>query len=142
MKSLFHTTALAIPLLLLIGCDKGPRLVPVKGVATRGGKPIAHLSITFFPSDDSRASIARTDEKGQFEMSFARAAKGVTVGKHKVAVTFRARNPTEEAELAVGGKVAFHPDQDAILEKYGTRETTALAVEITKKEDDLQLKLD
>ena len=36
----------------------------------------------------------------------------------------------------------LHADQDAILKKFGKRETTDLLVEITEARNDLELKLD
>ena len=141
MKSL-QATALAFLLVLLAGCNRGPRLVPVKGVATRGGKPVAFLSVSFVPADGTRPSSSRTDEQGRFELNFDNRTKGAVVGSNKVVVAFRPRSPQEEVDVAAGKAITFHPDQDAILKKYGKRDTTALSVEIVGPRDDLELKLD
>jgi hypothetical protein len=142
MKSLPHAAALACLLILLAGCNSGPRLVPVKGVVTRGGKPVAFLSVTFVPADDTRPSTGRTDEQGRFELKFDSKTKGAMIGANKVIVAFRPRNVQDEEDIRAGKVIAFHPEQDAILEKYGNREKTALSIEITDATSDLQLKLD
>jgi hypothetical protein len=131
--------AAILPLLLFLitGCENGPRVVPVKGVVMRGGQPFkTPLVVKFYPESDGRPSTGVTDAEGRFELKFDRDTKGAAVGKHKVVVAFRPRNPAEE------GDAGFHPDQDAILEKFGKKETTALSVEIKQSESDLQIKLD
>jgi hypothetical protein len=142
MRSFFRAVALALSFLVIVGCSDGPRLVPVKGIATRGGKPVASLSITFFPADNSKPSTARTDDSGHFEMVHDRQAKGVVPGPNKVVVAFRPRDAAEEMKIREGGQSKFHPEQDAIIAKYGKRETTPLTVDITKAESNLELKLD
>ena len=141
MKSLLRAAVLLGVLFLSIGCKSDPVVLPVMGVATRGGQPIKHLSLTFFPADNSRPSLGVTDEEGRFELKFDRKTKGVSVGTHKVVAAFRPRSPKEEADFAAG-TITFHADQDAILEKYGKRDTTKMEVTITKAESDLQLKFD
>ena len=83
-----------------------------------------------------------TDDQGRFELKVARDQKGVTLGTHKVVATFRSRNPQEEADHVAGKVIRFHPEQDAIFEKYGKPETTKMTVEITKATNNLELKFD
>jgi hypothetical protein len=136
--------AAVLPLVLFIacGCEGGPRVVPVKGVVTRGGQPFkSRLVVTFYPEDGGHSSSAQTDAEGRFELKFDRDIKGAALGKHKVVVAFRPANPKEEAEIAEG-RAKLHPDQEAILQKFGKRETTELIVEITSPRNDLELKID
>jgi hypothetical protein len=141
MSFLRPAATLPLTLLLLIGCSSGPHIVPVKGVATRGGQPVKGLLLTFSPEGDGRPSTGQTDEQGRFELKFDKDTKGALVGKHKVAVTFRPRNPGEAAEFAEG-RIKLHPDQDVILEKFGNRDTTTLSVDITDSAKGIELKLD
>jgi hypothetical protein len=141
VKALLQAAALPCLLFLLAGCSDGPRVVAVKGVALRGDQPVKNLLLTFYPANDGRPSTAMTDEQGLFELKHDKQTKGAIVGPHKVVVAFRPRNAKEEMELRAG-TLKLHPDQDAITEKYGKLETTALSVEITKAEDNLLLKLD
>jgi hypothetical protein len=133
MPTLRNAAALTLVLLLLSGCSSGPRVVAVRGTVTRGGQPLKNLLLTFYPENDGRPSSGQTDADGRFELKYDKDTKGAMSGKHKVVVAFRPRSPVEPA---------FHPEQDAILEKYGNRETTALAVEIANADSNLQLKLD
>jgi hypothetical protein len=136
--------AAILPLVLVIagGCESGPRVVPIKGVVTRGGQPFKRrLLVTFTPENGGRSSTGLTDAEGRFELKFDRDTKGAALGKHKVVVAFRPANAREEAEIAAG-RATLHPDQEAILDKYGKRETTALSVEITAARNDLELKID
>jgi hypothetical protein len=133
MKSLAPTAGLVVLCLFPIACSSGPHVVSVKGTVTRGGLPLKNLLLTFYPEGDERPSSGQTDAEGRFDLKYDKDTKGASPGTHKVVVAFRPRSPVEPA---------FHPDQDAILEKYGKRETTALSVVITHAESDLQLKLD
>jgi hypothetical protein len=142
MKLIVQLAAMILSLATFVGCNSGPNVVPVKGVVTRGGKPVGWAALTFYPSIDVRPSTAKADENCHFEVSFDRTTKGMVRGPNKVVVTFRPRNAAEEAKIAEGGKVNYHPDQDAIVAKYGKKETTPLVIEITKAEDNLQIKLD
>ena len=141
MRFLRFAAALPFSLVVLVGCSGGPHIVPVKGVVTRAGQPVKGLVLTFYPEGDGRPSTGLTDDQGHFELKYDKDTKGALVGKHKVIVTFRPRNPGEGAEFAEG-RIKLHPDQDVILEKFGKRETTSLSVEITNAHHDIELKLD
>jgi hypothetical protein len=142
MPTLRIAASLPLVLFMACGCDSGPPVVPVKGVVLRGGQPFkSRLVVTFYPEGGGHSSSGQTDAEGRFELKFDRDTKGAVPGKHKVIVAFRPANPKEETEVAEGSR-KFHPDQDAILEKYGKRETTALTVEITAARNDLELKID
>jgi hypothetical protein len=142
MRSYLHAAALVLPWFAAVGCNDGPWLVPVKGTATRGGEPIASLTILFCPVDNSNPCHARTDAKGHFEISFNRQTKGAVRGPNKVVVGFRPRDLAEEMKLRAGETICFHPDQVAILKKYGNLETTPLIINVIKAETDLQIRLD
>lgn len=131
--------AAMFPLLILVvsGCDNGPRVVPVKGVVMRGGQPYkAPLLVVFYPDSDGRPSRGQTDSEGHFELKFDQTTKGAAIGTHKVVIAYRPGNPLEEDDPA------FHADRDDILEKFGRKDSTMLSVEITHAENDLQIKLD
>src|SRR5688572_4953174 len=84
------------------GCGTGgPNVVAVTGVATRGGKPVPNLLLTFEP-ERGRPSSGITDEHGCFTLQYDRRQDGAVVGKHKVYVSFMPRDPGEEAALRGG----------------------------------------
>jgi hypothetical protein len=142
MRVLRFTAILPFALLLLIGCGGNPKVVAVKGTVTRGGQPFkSRLSLTFYPENGGRPSTADSDVDGRFELKFDRDTRGAVVGKHKVVVAFRPDSPKQMVEVKEG-KSKYHPDQDAILKKFGKREKTELSVEITGATNNLEVKID
>ena len=139
MNLTLNGVATALVLILLTGCG-GPKLVPVQGIATRGGQPLKNLRITFYPAEGP-ASTADTDEDGHFELVHTKDQKGAILGKHRVTGVLMPRNAKEEMDLAAG-KIKLHPEQEAIRQKFGKLESTPLTVEITKAETNLELKFD
>jgi hypothetical protein len=71
-------------LLPLSGC--GTRLVPVSGVATLDGKPLAEVSVTFISEDGKYTSSGMTDESGNFTLAHTN-GPGAYPGTYKVTVT-------------------------------------------------------
>src|SRR5437870_3996017 len=112
MKMLARAALLPLLFLSILGCQSGPKVVPVKGMVTRNGQPLKRLTVNFFPEDDSRPSTTRTDDEGRFELSYDQAQKGACVGRHKIVVAFLPTNPIEEMDMAAG-RFTFHPDKDA-----------------------------
>ncbi len=94
LKNASYATVL-LALLISSGCGgRGPayRTVPVKGVLTCQGKPIAQVQVLFSPKAEhgreekapGRAAMARTDENGRFELSTYGLHDGAVIGKHTV----------------------------------------------------------
>src|SRR4051794_27503821 len=125
---------------LAVGCgDSGPRVVQVSGKVTRGGKPVSGLLVHFQP-ETGRASFGRTDDQGNYTLEYDKTRKGAVVGTHRVFVQFKGRGPLDEEKIARG---EFHPDQKAIMEKYGSLEVTKLRVEVGPDgNQDIPIKLD
>ena len=126
-----------------VGCGRSD-VVPVKGQVTRGGQPVGNVVIWFTPSE-GRPSWALTDAEGQFELDYSREYKGAKVGTHRVTVKYEPRpaDPGEE-QLILSGKKARPtrpPEMDAIMSKYGPG-VSQLDIEISKAEDNLEVKLD
>jgi hypothetical protein len=125
---------------LICGCSRGPRVVPVSGTVTRAGKPVAKLIVTFMPTE-GRPSWGLTDENGKFTLNYARDKDGALVGTHTVWVSYQAADPGEEQALQ-DGTASLPAELNDILQVYGKKETTPLQIEIKKAETDLQIKLD
>ena len=92
----FNISVLAIvlmPCLLLIaaGCGDGKgKRIPVSGVVTVQGQPLAHGSVTFMPvnkGDGFRAGGGSLNENGEFQISSFTPNDGLLVGKHTVMVS-------------------------------------------------------
>jgi hypothetical protein len=126
-------------LLALGGCGgSGPDVVEVEGTLTRGGKPVPNLSLTFMP-DEGRPSNGRADENGHFRLSYDPERDGAKVGMHTVTVSYKAGSAAEEFGSV---KVKHHPEEQAILDKYGGAGKEPLRIEIKEATDDLEIKLD
>lgn len=82
--------------LSLVGCDRGPKLVPVTGTVTLDGKPLPFKSLYFYPDRSAgtqgNGSGAFTDKEGKYYLianigGTTRDQRGVQPGKYRVAVT-------------------------------------------------------
>lgn len=123
-------------LVIVVGCDSGPKIVPVSGTATRGGQPVPNVLITFQP-EKGRPSAGVTDGAGRFTLDYDAQNKGALVGKHTVSVANYGDTPD-----SVSGKVKPHPAMKEILTKYGDTVNSPLKLEITGATDNIEVKLD
>ncbi len=73
-------------MLFVFGCggSSGPALHPVSGKVTKGGKPLANVSVTFSPAGGGISSGGRTDADGRFALLCQNGKAGAIEGKHKV----------------------------------------------------------
>ena len=92
MKSLLRWVSIAI-CLWFSSCSKGPegpKLVPVEGVVTLDGKPLAAADVMFIPVDDTKGQggAGRTDAAGKFALqSHDRQHQGAPAGNYRVIVS-------------------------------------------------------
>ena len=85
----------AIGLLALVfgGCSGSERIVPVSGVVTLDGEPLADAVVGFEPIategeiEAGMGSYARTDAKGRFSLRSLTKEEGALVGMHRVSVS-------------------------------------------------------
>lgn len=71
------------------GCGKRVKSVPVSGVVTFGGKPLADVAVNFSPQTggqvDAYAAYGKTDKEGRFTLRLAdNDQSGATAGKNRV----------------------------------------------------------
>jgi hypothetical protein len=93
--------------LLAAGCGDS-RLVPVSGVVTLDGEPVAGVLVNFKPvpgksadPEYSPTSFGRTDKKGRFRLE-SLDASGAAPGEHIVTIARQARNPfTEDGQVEI-----------------------------------------
>ncbi|MEX1224130.1 MAG: carboxypeptidase regulatory-like domain-containing protein [Pirellulales bacterium] len=93
--SILRTTAVGgLLALCLVGCSSStrPELAPVRGTVTLDGQPLFPGRIVFIPAA-GRASSARIDESGQFELVYLRDVKGAALGEHEVRITNGSGDP-------------------------------------------------
>jgi hypothetical protein len=81
-------------------------LVPVKGVVTVDGKPLAKATVRFLPvAGNSRLAFGVTDGEGSFELTTEEPGDGIWPGEYKVVI--HEENPQA---------VAFTPPADPAKE--------------------------
>jgi len=98
---------LALMLSLSLGCGGGSTIVPVSGIVTLDGQPLANAAVTFQPKQvegnmtPGTGSGAKTDANGVYSlMVVGTGQKGAVVGPHVVEIscfTFpKGADPTSE----------------------------------------------
>ncbi len=73
----------ALGLLLVFGCGRSPKVVPVRGQVMQNGQPLKKIYVQFTPASDEEGrpgSQAITDAQGQFELKLFKEVGGKTVG--------------------------------------------------------------
>jgi hypothetical protein len=117
---------------IAVGCSGGgPDIVPVSGTVTRNGKPVPNVTIYFQPTS-GRPSLGECDDQGRFKLRYTHDQDGAKVGMHSVYIVYfpdvtRGAAPADFKEIAA---------------KYSTPETSPLKIELKRREDNLQIKLD
>ena len=112
--------------LLVAGCSKGPKLVPVKGKVLIDGEPLPNAMIQVCPAD-GKAAFGRSDADGNFELMSYKEGDGCVTGTHKVVVVAveqkDATTQLHHAPLAYGDikmtKATLDiegPTEDAVIE--------------------------
>ena len=89
-----RTTAFFGVVLLCVssGCgrDTRPETVPVSGIVTLNGAPLANATVIFTPASPVlKPSRAITDSNGKYELTYLRDIKGAVLGNHEVRITTR-----------------------------------------------------
>jgi hypothetical protein len=108
--------------LLLIGCGNDQALVPVTGTVFLDSRPLANATVIFHPAD-GRPSIGKTDEMGDFELSYIREERGALIGKHTVSIsTYQEADPDSENEAIRQGAPEVVPS------RYNVRTTLTAEV--------------
>lgn len=120
-----HTLLLMLSLtlsLLLTACggapDDQPELGTVSGVVTMDGTPLPNANVRFYP-DAGRASAAKTDDSGTYELIYIRDEMGAVPGKHSVKIT-----TLNEDEDPFGKQ-----GSETVPEKYNKKTTLEATVE-------------
>ncbi len=126
---------------LALGCGESrPQIIPVRGTATRGGKPVANLYLDFQPTS-GRNSWAFTDDQGHYELEYDQGVMGAIVGEHTVTVSLKPKDL--EAELALQtGQFKWSADAQKIGAKYGAGSPNRKKVTVAPGSEVIDLELD
>ncbi len=82
---------------LIVGCGGGdrPELMPVEGLVTLDGQPLAGATVVFRPKS-GKASRGVTDDQGRYELTYLRDIMGAKLGKHTVTITTASEESLDE----------------------------------------------
>lgn len=120
-----------------IGCGPaGPKLVPVSGVVTLDGQPLAEAGVLFQPAVGGPPATGSTDASGRFELR-TQNRPGAVLGEHRVSVT------KQQTSGPASGVAGLEPVQviSLVPEKYTRPETSGLKVNVTGDQKEVKLEL-
>jgi hypothetical protein len=122
----FSTLAFA-SILLLAGCDAGPKIVPISGQVLIDGKPLQFGYVRFVPPD-SRLSGGALDAEGRFKLTCLKDGDGAVVGKHLVEIL--SQKPLSDTKI-----------QWLAPKKFADHNTSGLTYEVTGPADNVRFDL-
>lgn len=114
------------------------KIVPVSGIVTLDGKPLANANVQFQPmaqgnENPGYGSFAVTDQSGKFELAISSQQlqkQGAVVGKHRVSIT--SGQDKIEYDPKVGSPDGSTPKTrvkpERVPEKYNTQTTLIFEV--------------
>lgn len=126
---------LAISALLLgmvsAGCGPGrPETVPVEGIVTFNGKPVADAAVQFIPVDGGRPAQGATDSQGRFKLSTFEDGDGALPGAHSVTVQKVRVSGVVEGREGLDSGIAEPKIEYLLPERYSQTSTSGLTVEV------------
>lgn len=139
---------LGLALLANAGCgSSGPALIPVKGVVTYEGRPLAGAKVAFIPEGKGAIAMGSTDATGLYEIKTG-AEPGVIAGVSTVTVVMmeaggtgglpETMTPEQMQDMAIAGtldKAMEKQNQSLIPEHYGTAKTSGLSKDVKSGEN-------
>ena len=111
------------------GVDNTPETGEVIGTILLDDQPLSEATVTFNPQG-VRASTAKTDSSGKFELIYIRDEKGAAIGNHQVSISKKVQ---PDGKVDGDGK-------ETIPKKYNTNTSLTAEVKAGKNEFDFDLK--
>ena len=132
-------------LLFLAGCGKGGPVLPVNGVVTLDGNPVANATVRFYPdegTDPTSSGYAQTGTDGKFVITSGKGEKGLVPGKYKVTVSKGGGAKEFNSEEGAGAVVPEIEFKDDFPPHYSNPAQTILAYSVTGDGQAIEIKLD
>ncbi|MEM9657433.1 MAG: hypothetical protein AAF961_03645 [Planctomycetota bacterium] len=122
------------------GCGgSGPDVVEVSGRITKGGQPVSHAVIQFYP-EQGRPSAGRSDGDGRYAPEFSQEiSHGVMPGKSKVTIQVVQERIDEPINL---NAPKYHPEMAEIVKRFGDWKRTPLEFDVTHEAPVIDIELD
>lgn len=124
---LFGLIIFVIAISSLLGCNKRPSRVPVKGQVLLDGKPLSYGQIVFVP-DNGRKSTGKLDSEGRFTLTCLDPDDGAMLGNQTVEIL--------AGEEKSATKMFWHAPK-----KYSSYNTSGIKKVITEKTDNLLVEI-
>lgn len=122
-----------------LGC--GPSLVPVRGVVTLDGEPVADAAVSFIRQPTGENAIGMTNEEGEFSLKTTKLGDGVLPGEHVVVVScVKYVGATEQAD-GVEGTSAPITENWITPQHYAEPTTSGLTQEVVKGMQPVKIEL-
>ena len=135
---------LAAGLVGLAGCGGGGPTLPVSGIVTLDGEPLANASVTFYPESEVQGvvgGVAKTGSDGKFVVTGAKGDSGLAPGKYKVTVS-KGVLKTPSGEESVGAVIEEIDLKDELPPIYSSPSKTVLSYSVTGDGKPIEIKLD
>jgi hypothetical protein len=137
---------LGVCLLALAGCGSGGggAELPVSGVVTLDGNPVANALVGFSPDegiDQTSSGFARTGSDGKFVVTGSGGKKGLVPGRYKVTVSKGQANTSGQMDDTTGAVVEADI-KDEFPPIYSDPTRTVLAFSVTGDGKPIEIKLD
>jgi len=131
-------------LLAAAGCGSGrPTTIPVTGVVTLDGKPIAGASVMFEPEAGGRPATGTTDSSGKFTLKTFEAGDGALPGKHRISVSKSEMTGVQADKEGLSGPAdpGGPKEINYIPKKYANPKTSGLTAEVASGMKPVELTL-
>ncbi|HVJ66653.1 MAG TPA: hypothetical protein VM510_01645 [Caulifigura sp.] len=124
-------------LLLIAGCDNGPKIIPidtapVTGTATFQGKPLEDYRIYFYAKEHAaqEPAVGRADKDGKFALSI-RDRQGAIIGPNQVWLIYEPHMPDQVPGLEKA--IPVPPAKVDLPQKFRSADTSGLVIEVPKE---------
>jgi len=93
--TLIRASVLGLAFFALAGCSNRPKNVArsVTGKVTVGGQPLAGARIIFTPKEGGSPAMGKTDDQGNYKLSWSRGIEGAQIGENAVSISTLVEGP-------------------------------------------------
>ncbi len=139
---------LLLSAILLAGCGGGPDDAPtvykVTGKVTKGGKPLADITVSFVPLEGAGLpSSGTTNSEGVYTLKRHTGEEGAIPGSYRVVLT-SSQGGAEQAEASYAEPQAGPPqEKDSVIpKKWQASETSPKTVEVKEEDNVIDIDID
>jgi hypothetical protein len=151
MNTTRKAVVVILPVALLLadipGCGtRKPGVLPVTGVVTLNGKPVANAAVMLMPSESRVSELPAsgiTDQQGGFKLTTTNVGPGAIPGNYGVTVIKKETSGSRPDTFGLSSGIAAGGIQEKwiIPKKYSTPNESGLKVEVKPGLEPLRLEL-